>query len=193
METQIARLLFGSYLGILIAVIGSGLLMPELFVEFPHRGLSFWGNYFPALIPYMVGFTVSIACLLLAARAMPDYPERMGVMRRIFLALAFGMTVILLTPEQAGVVFYWAHTLAAVYLFLVAGLGIGWTMLHAGKTSLDWFLFIVFVAGVIVSILSASYIRVLGLLPFGQVLALTSGMLVIFRAALRWSVQEVKE
>lgn len=193
MGGKVNHLLLGSYLGLSVAVVGGMLLMPELFTGFPHRGISFWGNYFPAFIPYATGLLITIVCLFMAGRAMPDYPERLGVLRRLLWAISLGLAVILLTPEQANVVFYWAHTLAAVYLFAVAGLGVAWIMLHAGKTPVDWFLFAALVMGTVISLLSASYIRVLGLLALGQVLALGGGALVIIRAALRWSVQEVKE
>src|SRR5688572_14866576 len=112
--TRLTKLLFGAYLGVIIAVLGGTMLMPELFLAYPHRGISFWGNYFPAVVPYSVGFLISIICLLGAAYIMPDYPERLSVLRRFLFALAFGMAAILMTPEQASIVFYWAHTLAAV-------------------------------------------------------------------------------
>ena len=169
------------------------MLMPELFLAYPHRGISFWGNYFPAVVPYSLGLLISIVCLLWAAYIMPDYPERISVMRRLLFAIAFGLAAVLLTPEQASTVFYWAHTLAAVYLFILVAIGTGWIMLHAGKTVFDWTLFWVMVIGISMSLLSASYVRVLGVLALGQVLALTAGSLVVVRAALRWSAQEVKE
>ena len=81
------------------------MLMPELFLAYPHRGISFWGNYFPAVVPYSLGLLISIVCLLWAAYIMPDYPERISVMRRLLFAIAFGLAEVLLTPEQASTVF----------------------------------------------------------------------------------------
>lgn len=193
MDMRLTRLLVGSYLGIVITLVGGTMLMPQLFMNYPHRGISFWGNYWPAVIPYSAGLLTSAICMACAAYVLPDYPERLGMMRRLLLALALGLAVILLTPEQANTVTYWAHTLGAIYLFTVAGIGAAWIMLHAGKTALDWMLFWMLVTGSMLSLLSASYVRVLGLLAFGQVLALISSSLLITRAALRWSVQEVKE
>ena len=192
-DTRVTKLLFGSYVGIVIAVLGGTLIMPELFISFPHRGISFWGNYFPAAIPYALGLLTSAICLAWAAYLMSDYPERLGVIRRLLLAEALGIAVILLTPEQANMIFYWAHTLAAVYLFVLTWLGTAWIMLHAGKTVFDWALFWMLALGTILSLFSASYVRILGVLAFGQVLALTAGSLIVIRAVLRWSAQEVKE
>ena len=189
----LARLLFGSYLGLLVVVVGGAVIMPELFFEYPHRGISVWGNYYPAVIVYSAGLLTSIICLIGAVYILPDYPERMSVMRRLLAAIVTGLLVVLLTPEQANLVFYWAHTLAAVYLFVVAGLASIWIMLHAGKTWFDWFLFWLLVAGLILSLLSASYVRLLGFLAVGQILAFNSALLIIIRATMRWSVQEVKE
>lgn len=193
MDARLIRLLLGSYAGIVITIVGGALVMPQLFIDYPHRGISFWGNYFPAVIPYSAGLLTSVICMTYAAYILPDYPERLGIMRRLLLALAFGLAVILLTPEQANMIFYWAHTLAAVYLFVVAGIGSAWIMLHAGKTAFDWLLFWALAAGSILSLLSASYVRVMGVLALGQVLALTASSLIVIRAALRWSAQEVKE
>lgn len=114
-------------------------------------------------------------------------------MRRMMLALALGLAVVVFTPEQANLAFYWAHTLGAVYLFFVAGAGTIWIMMHAGNTLLDRALFWMMVTGSILSLLSASYVRFLGVLALGQVLALNASALLIIRAALRWSAQEVKE
>lgn len=193
MDERVTKLLLGSYVGIVIALVGGTLVMPQLFLSYPHRGISFWGNYFPAAVPYALGLLISAVCLTLAANFMSDYPERLGILRRLLLAIALGFAVVLLTPEQANIMFYWAHTLAAVYLFIVAAIGAIWIMLHAGKTTFDWLLFWMLVVGSVVSLLSASYVRVLGGLAFGQVLALNAGALIVIRAALRWTAQEVKE
>jgi hypothetical protein len=193
MDGKLQRLLLGSYAGIVVALVGGLLTMPEVFYSFPHRGISFWGNYFPAVVPYSLGLFVSAICLALATYYMPEYPERMSVLRRLMLAIVIGMAVILLTPEQANIFLYWAHTLGAIYLFAVAGMGSAWIMLHAGKSVIDWTLFWMLITGVVFSLLSASYIRILGVLALGQVLAINAAALIIIRAALRWSAQEVKE
>lgn len=167
--------------------------MPELFFGHPHRGISFWGNYFPALVPYAAGLLLSAVTLAYAAYIIPDYPERMSVLRRLMWAISSGLALVLLTPEQAHALFYWAHTLAAVYLFLVAGWSSIWIMLHGGKTVVDWLLFWLVVLGSLMSLFSASYVRMMGVLALGQVLVLNGAMLIVVRAALRWSAQEVKE
>lgn len=175
-----------------MAVVGGFILMPELFFDYPNRGLSHYGNYWPTLVPFAIGFSFSIACLVLAAYFLPDQPRRLGIMRRLLLAMAFGLAVILLTPDQANLVFYWSHTFAAIYLFVVAGGGAIWVMMYAGRTQLDWFLLAALVFGSILSLLSASYVRVLGVLALGQVLALSGGPLIIIRGAMRWVGQEAK-
>lgn len=192
MGTLLARLLFGSYFGVLVAVCGGAVIMPELFFSHPHRGISFWGNYFPALVPYAAGLLFSVVCLTIAASVLPEYPPRLGVLKRLFVALAAGLVMVLLTPEQASMVFFWAHIFAAVYLFVVAGLGSAWIMLQDGKTVLDWLLFWALAFGLALSLLSASYVGVLGLMAFGQVLALNAAALIIIRATIRWSILAVR-
>jgi hypothetical protein len=192
-DIRLTWLLFGSYAGIVIVLLGGIVTMPELFFGFPHRGISFWGNYFPAVIPYTVGLLTSVVCLCLAAYIIPDYADRLSMMRRLLVAIALGLMLILLTPDQMNQVFYWGHTFAAIYLFVVAGVGSIWVMLHDGRTHADWLLFWLLTLGSVLSLFSASYVRLLGVLALGQVLALNAGALIIIRAALRWSTQEVKE
>ncbi len=192
-DKRLSPLLFGAYLGVVIAVVGGAAVMPQLFFGYPHRGISFWGNYFPALIPYSAGLLISAITLAYAAFIMPGYPERLGILRLLMWSISAGLVLVLLTPEQANALFYWLHTLAAVYLFLVAGIGSVWIMLHGGKTLVDWAFFGLVVLGSLMSLFSASYVRMMGVLALGQVLALNGAMLIVVRAALRWSVQEVKE
>lgn len=180
-------------MGITITVAGGFVVMPELFFEYPHQGISLWGNYFPSVIPYTLGLLLSAFSFAYAAYVLPEYPERNGMMRRFLAAIALGLVVILLTPKEANMIVYWAHTFAAVYLFAVAIAGSSWIMLHGGRTPLDWMLFWLLIVGCTLSLFSVSYIGVLGALALGQVLALNAASLIIIRAVLRWSTQEVKE
>jgi hypothetical protein len=193
MNGRLTLLLFGSYFGVMVAVVGGAVVMPELFLGHPHRGISFWGNYFSALVPYSIGLLASIACLAYAAYILPDYPERLGVMRRLFAAIAAGLALVLLTPEQANILFYWAHTFAAVYLFVITGLSSLWIMAQDGKTMLDWALFWVLTGGLVLSLLSTSLFNVFDYLALGQVMAANSGALLIIRATARWSRAVAKE
>lgn len=193
MDTRLARLLYGSYAGILIVLIGGALSMPSVFLEYPHNGISFWGNYFPAIIPYSIGFTITAACLLYASYILPGVPAELAVMRRLLAALAFGLVLVLLTPEEVSPAIYWAHMAAAIYLYVVAGIGAIWIMLRDGRSRLDRMLFWMLAAGSMMSLLSLSYIHVLGVLALGQVLALNAGVLIIVRATLRWAGQVIKE
>lgn len=192
MDVRVNLLLVGSYVGANIAAIGGFLLMPELFFNYPHRGLSFYGNYMPTVIPFAVGILISIICMVAAALSMPTGRGRLGIMRRLLLALAFGLLIVLVTPEQKSLAFYWAHTLAAVYVFMAGGIGSLWIMTHAGRTKFDWFLLSLAMAGCAITLLSASYMRVFGVLALGQVLALNGGLLLIARAASRWFAEDTR-
>ncbi|HEY5805833.1 MAG TPA: hypothetical protein VIS56_00420 [Candidatus Saccharimonadales bacterium] len=177
-------------MGMVLAILGGAIAMPELLFHYPNMGISLWGNYFPASVPFVAGFATSAACLVGAAYFVPIYPGRLNIMRRLLLLIALGLVLILITPYQTNALFYWAHTFAAIYLYLVAGGGAAWAMLHAGKARLDWLLFDTLILGVILSALSTSYARILGLLALGQILALTGAALIIIRAARRWVAQE---
>jgi hypothetical protein len=191
MDVRLTKLLYGSYAGVLIALVGGALAMPSVFLNYPHHGISFWGNYFPAVIPYSIGFTTTATCMLYAAYIMPGQPDHMAVMRRLLAALAFGLVLVLATPEEVGPVFYLAHMLSAIYLYVVAGIGAIWIIIRDGKSRLDRLLFWTLMVGSAMSLLSLSYIHVLGVLALGQILALNGGMLIIVRAALRWAGEVV--
>lgn len=109
-------------------------------------------------------------------------------MRRLLAALAFGFVFVLLTPAGVNPVFYWMHTVAALYMFVVAGLGAVWIMVRDdAKSRMDRLLFGVLLLGLVMSLMSAPYVHVLSLLAVGQVLALNAGALIVVRAALRWT------
>lgn len=187
MTKPLARLLFGSYLGFVIAVVGSAMLMPGAVFAHPHRGISFWGSHFPSVIPYVAGLTVSVICLTRAARQIADYPERLHAMRRLLFALAGGIVLLLLTPAQASRSFYWGHTLAAISLFTVTGLGAAWVMFYSDRTMLDWLLCVLFATGTLASLFAAYYVTVPGLLAVGQIVAINSSSFLFIRACLRWN------
>lgn len=188
MDVRLTRLLYGSYAGILITLVGGALAMPGVFLDYPHNGISLWGNYFPAIIPYSIGFTVTATCMLYAAYILPGAPEQLAVMRRLLVAVAAGLVLLLLTPEEVSTVLYWAHMFAAVYLFVIAGLGAIWIRAQGdGWSGLDRLLFWTLMAGSAMSFLSVSVVSVLGVLALGQVLALNAGVLLIVRATLRWT------
>ena len=190
---QIKHLLAGSYAGILITVFGGFILQPAPLLHYSHQGLSFYGNYFPTAIPFILGLIISAACLVMAALSLPDGQGRLGTMRRLLLALSGGLAVIILTPVQANVLLYWAHTFAAVYLFAVGAAGALWAMSYAGRTVADWFFFGMFAFGFLLSFLSASFVHVLGFLALGQVLAMNGAAFVLFRVMLRWTAREADD
>ena len=108
-------------------------------------------------------------------------------------ALAFGLVLVLLTPEEVSPALYWLHMMAAIYLYVAAGIGAIWIIMRDGKSRLDRVLFWILMIGSAMSLLSLSYIHILGVLAFGQVLALNAGVLIIIRATLRWAGEKVKE
>ena len=193
MMHQIKHLLVGSYAGIFITVVGGFILQPAPFLHYSHSGLSFYGNYFPTAIPFVLGLFISAVCLAMAALSLPDGQGRLGTMRRLLLALSGGFVVIVLTPVQANVLLYWAHTFAAIYLFAAGAAGALWAMSYAGRTVADWFFFGIFVLGFLLSFLSASFVHLLGFLALGQVLALNGGALVLFRVMMRWTAHGAED
>lgn len=192
MDIRLTKLLYGSYTGVLIALVGGALAMPSVFFGYPNHGISFWGSYFPAVVPYSIGFTITAACLFYAAYILSGYPEHLAVMRRLLVAIALGLVFVLMTPAQTNTVFYWVHTLAAMYLYTVTGVGAIWIMLRDGRSRLDRLLFWTLITGSVLSLLSVSFVHVLGVLALGQVLALNAGMLIVVRTTLRWAGQAIK-
>jgi hypothetical protein len=180
-------------------IAGGFVLYPGLFFEHPHRGLSFYGNYFPTVIPFAAGLATSVACMSFAAYFMPKAPGRIARLRYLLLAIAACLAGLLLTPEQASPFFYWAHALATIFLFVVAGGTALWILTHEGANRLDRMLLWVLIAGTALSLLSTVYVGVLGLLSFGQVLAMNAATLIIVRGSMRWlseheqAGQEVRE
>ncbi len=188
MDKRLTRILYGSYAGIVVALIGGAVTMPSIFTARPQRGISLWGSYFPAVVPYSIGFTIAAVCMLYAAYVLPNYSEQLVAMRRLLIALAFGFAFVLLTPAGVNSVFYWVHAVAALYMFVVAGLGAIWIMLRDDeKSGVDRALFWILIVGSVASLLSAPFVHVLSVLAIGQVLALNAGALIVVRAALRWS------
>jgi hypothetical protein len=186
MKVRVVRLLIVSYMGLVVSIAGGFMLYPDLFFDYPHRGLSYYGNYFPTVVPYALGLMVSIVGFLLAAYFMPRAPRRVARLRYLLIAIAGGLVGVLLTPEQANPLFYWAHMYATITLFAIAGGTALWIMTYGGVRWIDRLLFGIMLAGGGLSLLSAPYIGVLGFLPLGQVLAVNSATLIIIRGCSRW-------
>jgi hypothetical protein len=182
----IKRLLLGMYAGVLVAYFGGFILMPEIFFRRSHQGISYYGNYFPAFIPYMIGLVAAVGCLVFASYFMPNHPKRLGVIKNILLIIAVCISGILLTPEELTPFFFYTHLYIAVALFAVAGFTALWVFMQPGRQLLDWFLLVMMVVGIIMSGLSASFIDVLGVLPWGQLLAMNGALLLIMRGTFRW-------
>jgi hypothetical protein len=174
---------------LLLTIAGGFILYPDLFFDHPHRGLSYYGNYFPTIVPYATGLIISISSLLFAAYFLPTKPTQFAVLRFLFVAIAIGLASILATPEQAGVLFYWAHAFATVSLFIIAGGTALWMLLRHKMQFFDWLLLSLLLVGSAMSLLSAPYVAVLGVLPLGQVLALNGATVLIVRVTSAWLTQ----
>jgi hypothetical protein len=178
---------------LLLTIAGGFTLYPDLFFDHPHRGLSYYGNYFPTVVPYAAGLIASISCLLFAAYFLPTKPPQFATLRFLFAAIAIGLAGILATPEQAGVLFYWAHAFATVSLFVTAGGTALWMLLRHKMQIIDWLLLGLLLAGSALSLLSAPYVAMLGVLSLGQVLALNGATVLIVRVTSAWLVQNETE
>jgi hypothetical protein len=192
MHTRTRRLLLGSFIGLGITVLGGLLIQPELFFGMPHRGISYYGNHFPAVIPYALGYLILVAALLLAAHSIEAHSRRMSIIRMLLIAIAATTTLLLVTPEEANKVFYWSHALVTIVHFIVGGGTAIWIMTHPNKARADWLLLGLMVLGVVICLLSAPYVGVLGFLAIGQVLALLGATAVIVRGTIRWLHEELE-
>ena len=168
-------------------VVSCFALRPQVFFEQPHAGLSYYANYMPTAIPYALGFSLSVACLLFAVQSIPEYTLRLKRMRLALLGIAGCLAGILVTPNLANNFFYYAHMYITILLFATSSLTAIWVLLAMKRIStLDWVLFAMMVLGGLVSLLSAEYIQVLGLLPWAQVAALNGATLIIVRGVIQW-------
>lgn len=190
MHTRVLRLLIGCYIGIIITIAGSFVLYPGLFFDHPHRGLSFYGNYFPTIIPYALGLITSVACLLFAAYCMPQKSQRLVRLRYLLLGVAAGLAGLLVTPEQANQYVFWAHALATIFLFVAGGGTALWVLAQGGTNWLDQVLLTMLLVGSALSVLSSAYIAVLGFLSLGQVLAMNATIIIIIRGYARWTAKD---
>lgn len=193
MHARIRRLLLGSFIGVGITVLGGFLLQPELFFNLPHRGISYYGNHFPAVIPYALGYITLVITLLLAAHSIEARSRRMEIIRMLLIAIATTTALLLMTPEEAGKVFYWSHAVITIVHFIVGGGTAIWIMTHPNKAKADWLLFGLMLLGVLLCTLSAPHVGVLGLLAVGQVFALLGAAAVIARGTIRWLQEELEK
>jgi hypothetical protein len=94
------------------------------------RGLSYYGTSLATIVPYVLGFGVSITMTALGfARITPS--DATGQRLRLFVAVVLAlMLAIPLTPYSIDLMFDWLHVGAAAALF-ASGLALGgWITLH---------------------------------------------------------------
>lgn len=160
------------------------LLRPEFF-RHPHWGLSYFGARRITLLPYYTGFAVVLACL-----ARITYQLRLLHGRWRFVYWAFLVSTVLsagiaVTTCMVGPFLFWSHILICLALLLwVLGVEI-WALRQPGNNWIDYAGFGLVVSGAVIINLSADWMNVLGLYPWGEIVLFVGSFVCLGRAALR--------
>jgi hypothetical protein len=190
MSRQIQHWLWCGFAGMVIAAVGCFVLRPQIFLAYPWLGFSYYGSFLPTAIPYVLGNSISVVCMVVAAARMPVPSPQLRTMRTILFVIASCLAAIILTPQVANKFIYWVHLGVAVMLFVIACGAALWVMACSDCTTLDRLLGVILVVGSALALLSAPYFRVISFLALGQLLALGAAMFAIIRGVTRWLAEE---
>lgn len=126
-----------------------------------NHGFSVYGGSWHTIVPWTVGFVAAAVLMLQAAATLDGDDPALARCIRVNVYLLLG---VLLTPDTIDQVFYVAHIVASVLLFLYqAGFGL-WLVLRARTRPTAW-LYAVQIAGGLVA--GASQAQWIGLLSPG--------------------------
>jgi len=142
-----------------------------------NHGFSVYGGKWTTIVPWTVGF-VAAAVLLLRAAALLDETDRVFAWGlRLLVLFAMG---ILFTPDTVNQVFYDAHVVASVVLFLFQAILGLWIVLRAHATLLTRIYTVQIAGGIVAGMSQAQWI---GLLAVGIfVFQVAFGALIVLAA-----------
>ena len=147
-----AQLAFWGCVVVCFAVTGGGLSH--------NHGFSVYGGAWETIVPWTVGF-VAAAVLILRAAALLEGSDRVFAWG-LRLVVLFGMGI-LFTPDTIDQLFYDAHIVASVLLFLFqAGLGL-WIVVRAHAGLLTRVYVLQIAGGVVAGLSQAQWIGLLSL------------------------------
>jgi hypothetical protein len=145
-----------------------------------NSAFSFFGNYMPTVIPFVIGLLGMATMLLLAARPLPKANTTDRWLSRLFITIAVHLAGLALIPYGINRVSYIIHISLAYSLGVLFLFASGWLIVKSQRDITNYLLYGIQIAGMVLGILSTSEVGKLHFIALGQLIVIFafSGLLV---------------
>lgn len=135
-----------------------------------NSAFSFFGNYMPTAIPFVIGLLAMATTLVLAARVSPKITTTDQWLSRLFITIAVHLTGLALIPYGINRISYIVHISLAYSLGVVFLVASGWLIAKSERNVINFSLLGMQIAGVVLGILSTSEVGKLHFIALGQLI-----------------------